>query len=162
MCNTSASARSLPTCSASARAWSNVAVAAGQVAADAERPSERGQQARLVRAHGVAECRQRPLADLYPFDQPSTPHQLVHHRPAQPTDGLDLSERLVPVQSPVHRAQGIVPAADAPQRHRQSFEQLGTAELIGGRDERQCMLEVRDGVVKCGCVGAFDRRRSSG
>ena len=47
----------------------------GVVAADAERPSQRGQQAGLVRAHGVAECRQRPLADLHRLRpaEPSTP-----------------------------------------------------------------------------------------
>ena len=122
------------------------------VAADAERPTERGQQARLVRAHGGAECRQRPLADVHPFDQPSTPHQLVHHGPTQPTDGFDLSERLVTVQCIVHRAQRIVPTADAAQRHRQSLQQLGTAELIGGGDERKRVLKVADGVVKGRCV----------
>lgn len=94
----------------------------GIVAADADRPAEGGQHAGSIRANGVAERRQRPLADLYCLHKSSAPGELINHGPAQPADGLHLVECLIAVECLVHLLQGIVPATDAAQCHRQPLQ----------------------------------------
>jgi hypothetical protein len=71
-----------------------------------------------------------------------------------------LSERVVAIQRIIHRAQRVLPAPHAAERHRQPLEQLRAAELPIVLDQRQRLLEVVDRVVeRCGVERSLARDR---
>ena len=95
------------------------------VPAQAQRPPDRGHQPGPVRAHDVPHRGQGALGHLDGFRHARGPGQLVDDGPRQPAERVGPAELLVEVERTVHRAQSVVPAADAAQRQRQPLEQLG-------------------------------------